>query len=662
MEGQVRITSPGIPEEAAEATRLLVTLTPGGATEVRILPFVRARQSEEGQRKNRTIIVGLERDAAPDQPVSIQVDLTDAIRDSWGDAVARRRFIERIEIALPGATESGAGLGEVVLADQEIVFEEAVAAIRPVELRGLLRPTWFVNPEGTVKIAVRVPAENPEIRWHDGGTAAAPERVIRVIEDGRTEEIWRSGKGGPEWRYQQLSLERWTGRVVQLELGVLEGSGGVGFFGDPRLLEAGGSGPAGIVLYMIDNLRADSVGAIDPNRVKEEAGSDRALPTNTPTLDGLAARGVIFTHAISSSPWTKPAIPTLFSGIWPTTHRVGATTYSDRLAGSVPLIQERFREAGWRTGSFSASPLGSTLSGLERGFGIVAPPRRWRGEVGELLHPSADQLHEAFLEWLEEEPDQPFFAYVHTLEVHSYKNARYRDQASGEIGAYVRAVQDADRALGDLVERLGTTGRHAGPLFAVVSDHGESFGDHGAGGHGTSLYQSQIHIPLFFSGPALAPTGEETSVIVVDDPVSLADVAPTLAGLTGLPGLREANGKSLAPYLRGAEGPVHEYVAASLLRYAHRPEAPRQFALVTRNMKKILRVEGMDDLFFDLREDPRERSPLASPDVELSRALDGWLRDQRSAAGAFQQRHGGAVRGVLDADEAERLRSLGYLE
>lgn len=663
VEGGVRITSPEIPRDQGEGTQLLVALTPGGSTEVHLLPFVRARQSEEGQRRNRTVIVGLERDAPADRTVSIRVDLTDAVRDNWGDAVARRRFIERIEIFLPGANPGGVQLQEVALAGQAIVYEAAAAGVRPVGSGGLIRPAWFVNGGAAVRMAVEVPREAPEIRWHDAALPGEGDRVLRVGRAGAAEEAWRSSTDGAVWSLQRVSLAPWAGRTVTVEM-AMEGDGRVGFFGDPRILSAAPGPHAGVILYMIDNLRADGVGAI-AGRMAPAPGP-WTVTAATPTLDRLGSGGTVFTRAVTTSPWTKPAIPTLLTGLWPTTHRVGATSYSDRLPASVPVIQELFRRAGWRTASFSASPLGSTLSGLERGFGLTAPPRRWRGEVGELLHPSADQLHEELLAWMDEEPGQPFFAYVHTLEVHSYKNQIYAREADDGLDSYERAVADADRAMGELVSRLRRSERHAGVLYAIVSDHGESFGAHGVSGHGSSLYQSEIHIPLIFSGPALAGAPEGLAGAAVDHPVSLADVAPTLAELGGLSGLPGGGGRSLAAYLwegvAAGDTGAPSFVPSALLRYVHRPGAPRQHALVRGDLLKILRIEGGPEQVFDLAADPHERTPLPGGSADLSRMLDRWLADQRGAAEVFQRRHGVSDPGVLDAGEAERLRSLGYLD
>ena len=68
----------------------------------------------------------------------------------------------------------------------------------------------------------------------------------------------------------------------------------------------------------------------------------------------------------------------------------------------------------------------------------------------------------------------------------------------------------------------------------VVADHGESFGEHaGVFRHGTSLYQTELHVPLLIIPPAGAKVAAGQ---IVNEPVSLRDLAATIAGIGGFPG------------------------------------------------------------------------------------------------------------------------------
>jgi arylsulfatase A-like enzyme len=507
-----------------------------------------------------------------------------------------------------------------------------------VDREGIVRPSWYVNAGARVAVRLRLPPGAPELRWHEAATAGA--RSVRVLDGARADVLSR-GAGASGWEPRRASLASHAGHEVVIELAA-EGEG-TAFFGEPRVVASGPeTSTPDVLVYLIDTLRADALGAY---------GSPRAGVS--PTIDALARGGVVFSQALSTSSWTKPAIPTLLTGLHPMTHRVGATSYTDRLPEGVPLLQEAFRTAGWRTGSFSASPLGSTLSGLERGFAAAYTPQRWQGEIGDLEHPGAEQLHAGLLAWVDEEPELPFFAYVQTLEVHEWKRARYaRDLAPG-FEPYDAAVHDADRRLGELLEALRSRGRH--PLVVVLADHGESFGEHGVHGHGTSLFQSQIHIPLVLYAEGALPA------MTVTDPVALTDVAPTVLDLAGLPPLPGQDGASLAAFPRG-EGAAPRGVSSELVRFVWRPDAPPWRSMVSPELGKLIRVKGLPDLAYDLAHDRCETRPRPALAGTLAAALDERLREEDAAHERFAAQHGATTKGAVDAAEVERLRALGYVQ
>ena len=641
-DGGVRITSPELGPEARGGSRLHLTLTPGAAKEVWITPLVTGDQSLSHQRLHRGFRVALPPDAKPSSRIDLRLDLDETIRGSWDDET-RTGSLSRFEMTFSGVRPEDVVLDAASLEGPGSLFEGAIAASRPVEIDGVIRRSWYVHGGGAVRIAVQLPRAELELRWHEGSAQGSSSGTVKVIDGDKVTELSSDGPGSG-WRREARSLAPWRGRSVVLEFSA--NGGGVAAFGEPRIVPVGiWPDPPLVIVYLIDTLRADRLGAW---------GSP--VPSVSPVIDRLAAEGAMFSRAITSSPSTKPAIPTLMTGIWPTVHRVGAVSDTDRLPGSVRLVQERFRDAGWRTGSFTANPLGSTLSGLERGFGTALPPRHWRDRIGPLGHPSADQLQDALTAWLDEEPDQPAFAYVHTLEVHEYYKPLFQNQVRKGMTPYDIAVNDADTKLGELIEQLRSRGRLSHLLLVVLSDHGESFGDHGLQGHGSGLFQSQLHVPLVFWGPDLVSRRE------IDQPVGLPDVAPTLLDLAALPGLPEASGRSVASYLSGNAEPVHDYVAAAFLRFIWNPDAPRQYALVTGQWWKVLRSEDAFELQFDLTTDPQEVRPIERNDPRLSALIKDWMRQQDAQAEAFRARHGSPVSGRLDVGDVERLRSLGYVE
>jgi hypothetical protein len=78
--------------------------------------------------------------------------------------------------------------------------------------------------------------------------------------------------------------------------------------------------PRPVVMILADTLRRDRLGVY--------GGAAR-----TPHLDAFAARGIIFDAAWSQAPWTKPSVATLFTGLYPSQHRVLSQPELRALAG-----------------------------------------------------------------------------------------------------------------------------------------------------------------------------------------------------------------------------------------------------------------------------------------------------------------------------------------
>ena len=641
----VRFSSPLLAVQGLHgADRLHLRVHPGGARGLAVIPHMRGPQLPREHRTLRRLELAFEPGDDPDAPLDVSIDLHEALHASFGDA-GRGGRLEKLEILLLGAEHERAAIVSLAIEPRRLLPANTAAAPFVADHQGVLRPAWVVRGGSQVEIAVRLPRGSPEIRWTGAAVGGTGARIVELVHDAGSQRLSAEpaseGTLDAPWTPMRSDLTSWAGEPVRIRFRVE--AGGIGLFGDPVVMTAGeATRTPDVVVYLIDTLRADHLGV---------GGS--VVPGVSPNFDRLARKGVWFERAQSSSPWTKPAIATLMSGILPPTHRVGATSYTDRLPPSVALLQERFRDAGWRTGSFSASPLGSTLSALDRGFDTAYPPRFWRsgGRLG--MNPSADQLQEALLDWVAEQPDRPFFAYVHTLEVHEWKLARYQRERPANFTPYHAAILDADRHLGALVEALEQRGR---PFWLVItSDHGESWGDHGLPSHGFGLHQSQIHIPLLFS------SSEGRTPLKVTTPVSLADLAPTLLDGFGLPALEESDGESLLAALRG-EPLAARAILSALLRFVWAPNAPKQYALTTADQRVLIRREG-DPVprAFDLVVDPGELQPLTAPDPNLERTLDALLARQAARAERFSERHGSSIPGPITLDDAERLRALGYL-
>lgn len=315
---------------------------------------------------------------------------------------------------------------------------------------------------------------------------------------------------------------------------------------------AGAAGGRDVVLLSVGGLRADRLG------VYGYEGRD-----TSPRLDALVAGGVVFERAQTARPESAAALATALSGRYP----AGAAGLTAGLADD-DLLAGRFAAAGYRTAAFVAA-------------GCEVPEGGWQ----ELACGGSDGATvAAALEWAGRDAGPvPRLLWVHL------GGAGYPFSGGSDLAAlmdpgypgplapsrepiervlrqrlaltprdiihldalYDGAVMAADRHAGELLDGLALAGLDPErAVVALFSDHGEElYEHHGMIGHRCSPYQTALQIPLAVVANGLLPAAR------VPQPVELADLAPTLLELAGLPPLAAADGLSLTPYLeRPGEG------------------------------------------------------------------------------------------------------------
>jgi len=433
----------------------------------------------------------------------------------------------------------------------------------------------------------------------------------------------------------------------------------VALFGEPRLVrrDAGATARPNVVLVSVDTLRADRVGAIGGSRTGAATASPRlGVPTLTPRIDELARGSVLFSNARALAPYTLPSHATLLTGLHPAVHGVEGYGSCAR-AGLHPFLAQRLADAGWETAAFTAGGFLAAPHGLWHGFDRwstldpFAPagdpvrlqrPRRGSAAFNDRMWQRSDGA--AIRAWLADHRDEPFFLFIHTYLVHNYRPpadlaARFgTSAASGRFDPlgdsdertpteaelaelaprYDATVVAADREIGTLVGALRDLGLLDRTIVAVTSDHGEELGEHGGFGHGRTLFDEVLRVPLIVRAPGVAPR-------VVSAAATLADVAPTLLRLADLEPLPGGCGRALLPELADEAGDDAPATFAELDEI----HLGRQRALLAGDRKLIV-VERMSPIrpplavgsLFDLGRDPAERmnlapgggGPLAEPD------------------------------------------------
>jgi arylsulfatase A-like enzyme len=217
------------------------------------------------------------------------------------------------------------------------------------------------------------------------------------------------------------------------------------------------------------------------------------------------------------------------------------------------------------------------------------------------------------------------------------------------VARYDGDILHIDGLVGKLLEKLRQLNLEDETLVVVTSDHGEEFFDHRNWGHGQSIYNELIHVPLIIRFPRRFPAGRRVS-----EPVQTIDVLPTLLELAGAPLPSGIAGKTLLPVLRGDDATPREAYSELLYRYGDSRSIVRDGRKLTRTKKG----EEIREEVFDLAADPREQR-AAAVDGNGGAALQSRLTEVQSWA--EQNKTGETADAAITDEQKDRLKALGYM-
>jgi arylsulfatase A-like enzyme len=470
-----------------------------------------------------------------------------------------------------------------------------------------------------------------------------------------------------------------------------------------------------ILLVVLDTVRADHVGAYGYAR------------THTPTLDRIAVEGMLFEDATAPATWSLPSHASLFTGRFPSAHgatdasrQLGDTYptmgevlqrlgYETRCFTANAWITDRtgltrgFDECdeAWRSGDAGKTRLfGLRLldrlgfGAIDNGGALVASNfeswlnSRTTGSRGPYARNTTGRAPDA----------PPSFVFVNFIEAHfPYHQvpepylARTTDRDRGElrelslalmeaqfggdppdpavarepaVAMYDAGVAYADHLLGRLLDSLREHGTLDDTIVIVLSDHGESLGEHGLWGHGGSLYEVETRVPLLIRYPPRVPAGQRVST-----PVSTVGAFATLFDLLERPPPPTLQVPSLLDPVAREESlvlaehfPGHGALAPASAVLAP-PEGVRMRAYRSGTRKLALGADGAVHVF-DLGVDPTETRELTAGRDDAVQALrtDVANWEARIDMPALGRGVEAPTAPVLDEETEERLRALGYIE
>lgn len=433
--------------------------------------------------------------------------------------------------------------------------------------------------------------------------------------------------------------------------------------------------PAKILLVSIDTTRADRLSAYGYRR-----------PT-TPFLQRLAKRGVRVDNAFAVMPTTDPSHTSILTGQYPRTHGImrNAARRSD---ADAPSLGTFLQERGYRTAAITAriglDPEPRLIAGFDESD---APhlPKKWR-TADEVLHLATKWLAEREGRWflwvhlwephLPYDPKQPFrdrFIKRPTRDYTLYTELerflepdtplkesailRARSLYDGEIAVSDRAVQR-------LVNAAYKAEPKGAPLVMIVSDHGESLAERRTTrqigfGHGVLLYNETVRVPW------VTVWDDHVKPSVLETPVSLVDLAPTVMDLVEPGRAYETEGRSIAEAFLGPGEPEPRtfYLERRLFSSKFRDDLQYPETAVVDYPWKFIENEGIGlrELYHLVR-DPLEQVNLFEAEPESARRLTGMLKEWRAQHPLPPQKGPKTRLAEQEARERAELRSLGYID
>jgi len=449
-----------------------------------------------------------------------------------------------------------------------------------------------------------------------------------------------------------------------------------------------------IIVFLADALRADHLGCYGHT------------VATSPALDRFSKQSVVFEQCYSQAPWTKPSIASISTGLLPRVHQAGISHWDvphlhdfpvQRLRDRFVTLAEALKEVGYHTAMFLANPMVQAGFGFEQGFDLY-----------RYLPGAPRRVVDAALKWLTDEAREPFFLFIHEIDPHGpYTPADevfeelfaaplkptldalpakdrqllqefrgfYANYQQGKVKGkpnlsnlsppgleYLRHLYDAeiagaDRLLDQLLGHLEAANTMQRTVVVFTSDHGEAFNEHRNFGHGKTVFDEEIHVPLVIRPPGRS-LGHR-----VPWTVSLYDLYPTLVTLAGGSVPSYVQARTLLDQDGGLVVSRDRRVFSDLDHYV--AETDRWDSCMVEGAVKVMtQGNGKWTAFYDRAADPTEDSDLAGKATRrgsrLRRSIKVFEAEGRKHL-ALAESFGQAEWTTGTQQQHQDLGALGYL-
>jgi arylsulfatase A-like enzyme/Tfp pilus assembly protein PilF len=408
-----------------------------------------------------------------------------------------------------------------------------------------------------------------------------------------------------------------------------------------------------ILLITVDTLRADRVGCYGYS-----GGT-------TPNVDALAKDGVVFERAVAQVPLTWPSHAAIFTGTYPFHNGVQDFT-GQPLSEQFRTLAESLKANGYATGAVVSSFVLDRSWGLARGFDSYDDAFAGQDFLQKdlaLVERRADQSVDHALGWLESHSNQPaqagqpFFLWLHLYDPHSPYDPPEPYRSRFEKKPYEGEIAYADSQLGRLFEwlRRAPNNLYDRTMVVVLSDHGESLGEHGEREHGFFVYDSTVRVPLIIKPPRDSNIASRR----VTPAIETIQMGPTVLELAGIEDAiqKQFQAASLVPLMTGKS------TSAARAAYSETFYPANSFGWSPLRSVENARyhyVEAPKPELYDLGSDLQETENVAEKNASVTARMQAELNQLLAKYPPPAQGAGGNGTGA-SPEMLEKLRSLGYV-
>ncbi len=410
------------------------------------------------------------------------------------------------------------------------------------------------------------------------------------------------------------------------------------------------TGPKNLVVIMVDALRQDHLGVYGYKR------------NTSPNIDRFAADSLIIDNAISQSGWTAPSIMALFSSNYPKNDLNHSSTFAQWL-----------QKNNYQTAAFASNPILIPKMGYNKGFQTYNLKDWAKGP----------EIVDWTLNWLDtRDKTKPFCLYLHFMDVHDPYTppkefaekfcAPYNGPVTGNVVEYKKKmakkepldlserdikqlldlydgdIAHMDHQFARLIAGLKKAGVYENAIIVFLADHGDEFMEHHGIGHGHTVYDELIRVPLIIKGFKKLHGKRYTGLF------ELIDLAPTLLDMMGIPLNYKVTGRSFANHLEKNK-PLKKMTFSEVHRTVGLRAGSWFVSARTLTEKAIYNPNIKQFTFFNLTKDKEEKAPQKVLPGRimpfLTKSLQQWRKVFGSTGNPKQ----------YDPEAMKALRSLGYL-